>query len=333
VLDGEPVDGITPELRTLGRSTGVVANLAANKGRCFQGPIPVGAGFIISADEAQSLLAHTDADYRRVIRPYLTGDDIAADPKQQPRRWIIDFATLPLETAMRYPAALAIVRERVKPARDGNRDKGFRELWWRFGRPRIEMRRAIAGRERYIGSLAFGKRLLFSWQNPWTCPSGKIYVFAFDDDYSMGVLPSFLHGVWAVRRSATLEDRFAYTPSTAFETFPWPTPITDAQRARVAEASRKVVGRRQEICAENSFGLTSLYNAVDDGAYTDLKALHDELDEAVAATYGWPKAVAHDGDEIVHKLLVLNREIAAGERQYDPFGAQTEVADGLPFPS
>jgi MmeI, DNA-methyltransferase domain/MmeI, N-terminal domain/MmeI, helicase spacer domain len=41
VLDGELVDGITPELRTPGHSTGVVANLKANKGRCFQGPIPV----------------------------------------------------------------------------------------------------------------------------------------------------------------------------------------------------------------------------------------------------------------------------------------------------
>jgi hypothetical protein len=49
-LDGEPVDGITPELRTPGHSTGVVANLKANKGRCFQGPIPVGDGFIINRE-------------------------------------------------------------------------------------------------------------------------------------------------------------------------------------------------------------------------------------------------------------------------------------------
>jgi hypothetical protein len=47
------------------------------------------------------------------------------------------------------------------------------------------------------------------------------------------------------------------------------------------------MSRRQEICAENSIGLTALYNLVDDGAYTGLKALHAELDEAVVAVYGW----------------------------------------------
>jgi hypothetical protein len=50
--------------------------------------------------------------------------------------------------------------------------------------------------------------------------------------------------------------------------------------------------------------------------------MHTELDEAVAAAYGWPKAVAHDADEIVRRPLGLNREIAAGTRRYDPFATQ-----------
>jgi hypothetical protein len=62
-----------------------------------------------------------------------------------------------------------------------------------------------------------------------------------------------------------------------------------------------------------------LYNQVDEGAYTGLKELHGELDEAVAAAYGWPRAVARDGDEIVQRLLILNREIADCAREYDPF--------------
>ncbi|HEX6077070.1 MAG TPA: DNA methyltransferase [Micromonosporaceae bacterium] len=78
-LDGVRVPGITAELRTPAASTGIVAALGGNKGRCFQGPIPVGDGFIISADEAASLLARTDANYREVVRPYLVGDDITED--------------------------------------------------------------------------------------------------------------------------------------------------------------------------------------------------------------------------------------------------------------
>jgi hypothetical protein len=66
--------------------------------------------------------------------------------------------------------------------------------------------------------------------------------------------------------------------------------------------------------------LTKLYNAIDEGAYTDLKTLHRELDEAVAACYGWPKAVAQDDAELVARLTELNRQIATGEREYGPFG-------------
>jgi hypothetical protein len=104
-------------------------------------------------------------------------------------------------------------------------------------------------------------------------------------------------------------------------TFPWPYPVTERQRELVGEASRKVIARRQEICAENNLGLTKLYNLVDEGAYADLKALHRELDEAVTAAYGWPKAIAQDPAEIVRRLLQLNQEIAVGERPYAPFGA------------
>ena len=60
-----------------------------------------------------------------------------------------------------------------------------------------------------------------------------------------------------------------------------------------------------------------------------MKALHSKLDEAVAEAYGWPKAVAHDDDEMVQRLLELNREITGGGRTYDPFGTQAWAADQL----
>ena len=63
------------------------------------------------------------------------------------------------------------------------------------------------------------------------------------------------------------------------------------------------------------------WEMIDDGAWNDLRDLHRELDEAVAAAYGWPKSVAHDPDESNRRLLELNRAIAAGEVEYDPFRA------------
>jgi hypothetical protein len=114
-----------------------------------------------------------------------------------------------------------------------------------------------------------------------------------------------------------LETRPRYTVA-SFATFPWPQ-SSDAQREAVAEAARRVVARRSEICLERQIGLTRLYNEVDDGAYRDLRDLHIALDEAVAAAYGWPASAAHDTDESNRLLLELNRAIAAGEVDYHPF--------------
>ena len=63
-----------------------------------------------------------------------------------------------------------------------------------------------------------------------------------------------------------------------------------------------ILKRRQQICIENNIGPTALYHLVDDGAYTDLKAMHKTLDEAVAEAYGWSKATAHDNDQMVRRL-------------------------------
>lgn len=175
--------------------------------------------------------------------------------------------------------------------------------------------------KRYLVANRVGKRLLFAWQDPWTLPSDKAVVFAVGDDYAGGLLSSVVHGVWAWSRSSTLKADLNYTPSSAFETFPWPYPVSDQQRERVAGASRAVIARRQAICVREQFGLTRLYNLVDEGAHTEIREAHRELDEAVAAAYGWPRAIAADGDEIVGRLLQRNREISAGERPYDPFGS------------
>lgn len=318
MLDGAEVEGITPALRAEGSDTSTAERLGANKGWAFQGPIPVGAGFLLGPDEAGSLIARDDADYRKVVRPYLIGEDIADDPAQAPRRWVIDFAFMALEEAASYPEALALVRERVKPEREGNRDDGFRERWWRFGRPRGEMRRALAPLGRYIAANAQGKRILFTWQAPETCPSNLTNVFAFEDDYAIGVLTSEIHRAWARAQSSTLRIDIRYTPTSAFETFPWPQP-TPTARERVGEITAELIASRQSICAECQIGLTTLYNEVDDGAYTELRDLHRALDVAVAAAYGWPGAVATDQDETNRRLLELNRRIAAGELVYEPF--------------
>lgn len=322
ILDGEPAPGITTRLRPLTPRDHNPSALAANRGFCFQGPIPVGAGFIIDAAIAVSLLDDPEAAYADVVRPYLVGDDIAKSTTQAPSRWIVDFAQMSLELATKYPRALSIVREYVLPFRKTVRREGHRSKWWQFGEARVGMRRALSKLSRYASVGRVGKRMLLSWQDSSTCPSDLVNVFAFDDDYSMGILMSRAHDAWAWAQSSTLETRLRYTPSTVFETFPWPDPVDEATRERVAAAASALYERRSALCLEHNMGLTKLYNLMDEGGFADLAALHKALDVAVAAAYGWPTSVAQDGDALVARLTELNRQIITGERAYAPFGAQ-----------
>lgn len=326
ILDDVEVGGISTSLRP---SDGLPEPeiLTGNAGVVFQGPIPVGGGFILTPDEANGLLEDGSTLYRRVIRPYLDGQDIADDSEQHPSRFVIDFGSMPLEEASRYPRALDIVRTRVKPERDRNRDVRFQEFWWQFGRARGDMRRALEGLDRYVACARHGKRLLFTWSDPWWMASDATNVFALDDDYHLGVLSSVAHTAWAWARSSTLETRLRYTPTTAFATFPWPDPVDDDPRSAVGEAAREMVELRSRHCIEGNFGLTHLYNIMDEGGYRDLAGCHQRLDRAVSACYGWPARIAQDREELVAHLARLNAEIATG-RPYAPFPTRTRPETG-----
>ena len=317
-LDGRDVVGISTRLRESKLPVEEYGVLEPNLGRSFQGPIPAGT-FYLSIDEAEAVLARSEANYNDVVRPYLNGDDITDDPEQRPRRFVVDFGFRSLEEAEQYPAALAIVRERVKPERDRNRDRGFREFWWRFGCPRGEMREAIASLARFIAGNAQGKRFLFVWQGAEVCPSNLTNVFAFDDDYAMGVLTSVAHQTWAHSESSTLEDRPRYTPTSCFETFPWPEPV-DHDRTRIGVLAADLTDLRREITTRERIGLTTLYNGVDEGAWQDVARLHRELDHAVLATYGLPVSLRNEPLELKAQLASLHADIVSRRRAYAPFG-------------
>ncbi|MEO7348922.1 MAG: type IIL restriction-modification enzyme MmeI, partial [Terrimesophilobacter sp.] len=249
-------------------------------------------------------------------------NDIMESPTYSPSRWTIDFGLRTLEECLVYPAALEILRTNVKPERANNPRKAYRDRWWLFAEPRTAMRKKLTDNTVYAAAARHSKRFAIVWVDSTTLASDATNAFAFDDDYSMGILLSRAHDAWAWARSSTLETRLRYTPTTVFETFPWPDPVTPAQREVVAAASVALYERRSALCLEHNIGLTALYNLMDDGGFADLAALHRVLDEAVAAAYGWPKSVAQNPEELVKRLTDLNRQITEGTRTYSPFTAE-----------
>ncbi len=218
ILDGREVQGIDTALTESTIPIADVPVIPANRGRAFQGFLP-GGTFDIDLERGRALLALQDANYEDVVKPYLGGRDIAQDIHQIPSRYVIDFGQMALEEAMRYPAALEVVREQAKEFRESSRSYGRNPRWWQFLWPRPAFRARISDLPRFVAGTATAKRILFVWCEPDWRPSNATNVFALDSDYAFGVLTSRIHTEWAAKKSSTLEDRIRYTPSSAFETF------------------------------------------------------------------------------------------------------------------
>lgn len=77
---------------------------------------------------------------------------------------------------------------------------------------------ALKPPRRFIAVPGHAKRALFAWYDPPVLASNATDVFAFEDDFSMGVLCSSAHTAWAWYRGSTLETRLRYTPTTVFMT-------------------------------------------------------------------------------------------------------------------
>jgi type II restriction/modification system DNA methylase subunit YeeA len=202
------------------------------------------------------------------------------------------------------------------------------------------MRAALSSLPRYIATPRIAKYRLFAWINSVVLPDCQIVVFARSDDTTFGILHSRFHELWALRLGTSLEDRPRYTPTTCFETFPFPAGLTpnlpasayadDPHAQAIADAARRLNELREnwlnppqwidrvpeivpgypdrlipkpEHAAElKKRTLTNLYNQRP--AWLD--HAHRTLDEAVAAAYGWPADLSDD--EVLRRLLALNRE-------------------------
>ncbi len=134
----------------------------------------------------------------------------------------------------------------------------------------------------------------------------------------MGVLTSVAHQTWAHSESSTLEDRPRYTPTSCFETFPWPQPDA-ARRERIGALAAELIAARRAVTIRESIGLTDFYNALEEGAWQPVAHLHRELDNEVLRAYDFPGSLREDLLEFEARLASLHADIEAGRREYAPF--------------
>ena len=340
-LNGEVSHRINADLTSATVDLTAAARLSGNHGAAFVGGMKKGA-FDISGDLAREWLrlpanpnGRPNAD---VLKPWMNGMDVTRRPAG---KWVVDFGHGMTETeAALYEAPFAHIRERVKPARDQNNREDLRRNWWRHDRSGKTLFERLSATSRYIATARVAKHRLFVWIDSRICPDGQLVVIARDDDVTLGILHSRFHEAWSLRLGTSLEDRPRYTPTTTFETFPFPDGLSpdvhaadyaaDPRAVAIAEAARRLVElrarwlnppewvewvdepvpgyprrpvARDEAAAKalKARTLTNLYNARPQW----LADAHAVLDAAVAAAYGWDAGISED--EALRNLLAQNR--------------------------
>ncbi|MFO8007518.1 MAG: type IIL restriction-modification enzyme MmeI, partial [Candidatus Brocadiia bacterium] len=160
-----------------------------------------------------------------VILPYLNGRDVL---QVNQRRFIIDFPPrMSFTQAAQYEAPFEYVKREVLPQRRNHRERVQREYWWRLARPCPDLMEAMSNAERVCVTPVVSKHRVFVWLSPPVNPDHKLLVLPYAGDYLFGLLQSAVHETWARAQGTQVRDRgsgFQYTPTTCFQTFPFPWP-------------------------------------------------------------------------------------------------------------
>ena len=311
VLGGAVVAGITSSLEPQSRVTGNPLPLVGNLGIAFEGSKITGSGFVLTPDEAASLLL--DPRNSSVVLPYLNGQDLNSSPSLSPTRWVINFHDWDLDRAQTYPDCYRRIEALVRPVRERlTYSRRAARIWWQFEARRAGMLQAIGGRDHVIAIAKVSKTAI-----PVRVPASQVFdqkvvVFASDAFEMLALLDSSLHYAWAASRSATMKADLSYSISDVFETFPLPV-LTAALRSLGA----RLDAERRAVMLSRNIGLTATYNLVFDPRCRDaeialLRELHKEIDEAACVAYGW-------GD-------LVSRGLGHG---FHPAGAYTRYTVGL----
>jgi hypothetical protein len=300
---------------------------------CFQGQTPQHTpGLVLTTDEAKRFVA-ADPKAASVIHPFLIGEELNGNGR--PSRFVIDIDADDAMQAEIQAGSVVMnhIRRNVLPDRQASaqreaeknkalveanpgrnvtwHQRNFLDRWWQLGWRRPELVRAVSHLSRYIALsrvAVHSRQSVYAFVSPEIRPADALQVFAFEDDYSFGVLHSTYHRRYFEERCSKMRVDLRYTPNTVWDTYPWPQAPTDEQVDAVADCATALISLRDARLADG-MSLEKQYNSLRDPGRNPLRKLQEELDAAVAIAYGFSP-----DEDALSQLLALNLSIAAQEK-------------------
>lgn len=316
--------------------------LYQNRKLSFKGDSPYGTGFILTKDDALSIL-RKKPEYSKCLMPYISGIDVNNSPSFESNRYTIYFHDWALGTAENYPELLQIVREKVKPIRDKVKREKRRKNWWLFADIAVGLHQVLDKFDR-----VFTRSVVSEYHMIALVPTKQIFsmanvIFAYNDFYHFSLLQSWIHEVWLRRQASTMRTDIRYTPTDCFQTFPFPQKTLERNRKTSEQEGRVFYEYRQSFMQQRQLGLTKTYNLFNNPTSRDkdilqMRLLQTRMDQSILACYGWDDIdLQHDfypndrkkirfmpspaaQREIFTRLIALNQEIASQEAAQGLFG-------------
>lgn len=253
-LNGDKVGAITTDLSSDASGDLTKAcRLGQNQSTAFAG-FQMNGPFDISWEQGCEWLKQPNPhaiSNASVLRPYANAKDITSRPRNQ---WVIDFTGLDEAQASLFEAPFKHVLEFVKPERETKREEYLRKKYWLHKRSSPDLRAAIKGSQRFIATPMVSKHRLFAWLPELQIPENADIVISRADNTSFGILHSSFHELWSLRMCTWLGvgNDPRYTPTTCFETFPFPEHLTPKDTSNwrgVIPADCPVKGVAEKIAA------------------------------------------------------------------------------------
>ncbi len=200
-----------------------------------------------------------------------------------------------------------MVKERAEADGETHHYERWLRTWWQPREPSRKFFDQLSKRRRMIVCASPQARPIFAFLSTRFVATNTMQVFAFDDDYSFGIIQSGLHWAWTKAKGGKVRADIRYT-SAVWTTYPWPQEPSEGEAAAVAEAARNLRRVRDTLMRENGWSLRALYQAAEVPGPHPLKDAQAGLDEAVRAAYGMPP-----DQEATEFLLELNRLVVEDE--------------------
>lgn len=203
---------------------------------------------------------------------------------------------------------LPMVKARAHSGEHTEHYERWLSTWWQPHWPRSDFFATLTNKTRMIACANPQARPIFEFISTAFVPTNTMQVFAFDDDYSFGIIQSSLHWAWLEAKGGKLRSAgFRYT-SEVWKTFPWPQRRSEQLVTDIAAAARRFRQTRRTLMIANGASLRSFYQAADTRDPHPLEHVQARLDDAVAAAYELPA-----GCDALEFLLERNLALADDE--------------------